>query len=103
MRSPADMRTIQIDITNACMNTCSNCTRMCGHHKKPFFMEEKVFHQAVHSLRDFTGTVGMIGRRTHPAPAVCTIRPIPSQTLSAPARYQALEYAHYGFFDIHLG
>lgn len=37
MRSPADMQIIQIDITNACNQRCSNCTRFCGNHKKPLF------------------------------------------------------------------
>ena len=38
MRSPQDMQIILIDITNACTERCSNCTRFCGNHKKPFFM-----------------------------------------------------------------
>lgn len=61
MRSPAEMHTIQIDITNACPNTCSNCTRFCGHHKNPFFMEFDFFKKSVDSLKDFPGIVGMIG------------------------------------------
>ena len=61
MRSPKDMQIIQIDITNACPNTCSNCTRFCGHHKKPFFMDFDTFKQAVDSLQDFPGMVGIIG------------------------------------------
>ena len=39
MKSPKDMSKIQIDITNACGNMCSNCTRFCGHHVKTFFMD----------------------------------------------------------------
>ena len=61
MRSPEDMRIIQIDITNACVHTCSNCSRMCGHHKKPFFMDFKTFKQAVDSLDGFEGTIGIMG------------------------------------------
>ena len=61
MRSPKDMQIIQIDITNACVHSCSNCTRFCGHHKKPFMMDFDTFKNAVDSLADFSGTVGIIG------------------------------------------
>lgn len=57
----ARMRIIQIDITNACRNRCSNCTRFTGHHRKPFFMDWDTFRRAVDSLADFPGMVGMIG------------------------------------------
>ncbi|WP_256219555.1 radical SAM protein [Selenomonas ruminantium] len=52
---------IEIDITNACEHSCSNCTRMCGNHKKPFFMSFDTFKRAVDSLDEFPNTVGMIG------------------------------------------
>ncbi|MBR1647160.1 MAG: hypothetical protein IJ685_10340 [Selenomonadaceae bacterium] len=61
MRSPKDMGIIQIDITNACVHSCSNCTRFCGHHKKPFFMDFETFKHAVDSLKDFPNMVGIIG------------------------------------------
>lgn len=61
MRSPKEMRTIQIDITNACIHQCSNCTRMCGHHKKNFFMDWNTFKAAVDSLKDYEGTIGIMG------------------------------------------
>ena len=61
MRSPKDMQIIQIDITNACPHLCSNCTRFCGHHKKPFFMDFETFKRAVDSLKDFPRLVGMMG------------------------------------------
>ncbi len=61
MKSPAEMRIILIDITNACVQQCSNCTRFCGHHKKPFFMDYETFCRAVDSLDGFPGTVGIIG------------------------------------------
>lgn len=56
-----DMQIIQIDVTNACRNRCSNCTRLIGHHKKPFFMDYETFTRAVDSLADFPGIVGTIG------------------------------------------
>lgn len=61
MRSPKDMKTIQIELTNACIHSCSNCTRMCGHHKKNFFMDWHTFKRAVDSLEGFEGTVGIMG------------------------------------------
>ena len=61
MKSPEDMRIIQIDITNACIHRCSNCTRFCGHHKKPFFMDYETFKKAVDSFEGFNGTVGIMG------------------------------------------
>lgn len=57
----SQMQIIQIDITNACMNRCSNCTRFTGHHRKPFFMDMDTFKRAVDSLVEFPGMVGMIG------------------------------------------
>jgi hypothetical protein len=61
MRSPADMQIIQIELTNACVHQCSNCTRFCGHHKKPFFMEKKFFEKAVLSMDGYPGLVGVMG------------------------------------------
>ena len=61
MKSPADQKVIQIDITNACSHKCSNCTRFCGHHTKPFMMDFQTFKRAVDSLVDFPGMVGIMG------------------------------------------
>ncbi len=61
MKSPQDMRIIQIDVTNACIHNCSNCTRFCGHHKKPFFMDVDTFKKAVDSMEGYVGTVSMMG------------------------------------------
>jgi len=61
MRPLYEMEIIQIDITNRCMNQCSNCTRFCGHDKKPFFMDKETFQKAVDSLIGFPGMVGIIG------------------------------------------
>lgn len=61
MKSPADMRVIQIEITNACPKRCSNCTRFCGHHKEPFFMDFETFKKAVESMKGFKGVVGIMG------------------------------------------
>ena len=61
MKSPADMKICLIDITNACINQCSNCTRFCGNHKKTFFMDFETFKKAVDSYKGFKGYVGLIG------------------------------------------
>ncbi|MBP2656371.1 MAG: hypothetical protein H6Q73_3940 [Firmicutes bacterium] len=61
MRSPKDMRIIQIDITNACIHQCSNCTRFCGHHKKNFFMDWETFRKSVESLHGFEHCIGIMG------------------------------------------
>lgn len=55
------MKIIQIEITNACVHTCSNCTRFCGHHPKPFFMDYDTFTRAVDSMDGFQGIVGIMG------------------------------------------
>lgn len=61
MRAPADMGTIQIDVTNACTLQCSNCTRFCGNHKRPFFMNYGDFKKAVDSLEGYNGVTGVMG------------------------------------------
>lgn len=61
MRSIADSDTVQIDVTSACINNCSNCTHLVGHHKKNFFMPLEDFKKAVDSLVDFPHRIGIIG------------------------------------------
>jgi hypothetical protein len=55
------MKVIPIDITNACMFSCSNCTRFCGHQQKPTYMTFETFKQVVDSMVGFPGIVGIIG------------------------------------------
>lgn len=61
MKSPRHMRIIEIDITNACDKRCSNCTRLCGHHKKPYFMDFDTFKKAVDSLDGYLGIRSLMG------------------------------------------
>ncbi|MBI5107541.1 MAG: hypothetical protein HZA62_02225 [Rhodocyclales bacterium] len=61
MKSPSDMKVIQIELTNACPMRCANCTRFCGHHTRPFFMDFETFKKAVDSLKGFRGIVGIMG------------------------------------------
>lgn len=61
MKSPRHMRIIEIDITNACDKRCSNCTRLCGHQKRPFFMDFDTFKRAVDSLDGYQGIRSIMG------------------------------------------
>lgn len=61
MRQIREMSIIGIDITNACHKHCSNCTRFCGHHKKPFYMDFDTFKRAVDSLDGYQGLISTIG------------------------------------------
>lgn len=61
MKSPKNMRIIEIDITNACDRRCSNCTRLCGHQQKPFFMDFETFKRAVDSLDGYQGIRSLMG------------------------------------------
>ncbi len=61
MRSLYDMDTIQVETTNACIHSCSNCTRFCGHHPQPFFMSFERFKEAVDSMIGYPNMTGMMG------------------------------------------
>lgn len=60
MRNLCDMDTIQIEITNACQKTCSNCTRFCGHWV-PYYMSFDQFKEAVNSMVGYPKMVGIMG------------------------------------------
>jgi len=55
------MSVIQVEITNACNLSCSNCTRFVGHHRKPFFMDLGTCEKALKSLEGFPGFIGIMG------------------------------------------
>lgn len=65
MKSPAEHSTIQIELTSACVLRCSNCTRLCGTHQVPFFIEEDQFKAAIDSLIEYVAQphamVGFMG------------------------------------------
>ena len=71
MRPLVDMTQagIQIEITNHCHNKCSNCTRLVGHHAKPYFMEMGWFKKCVDAMAGsgegdplrWPGLVGFLG------------------------------------------
>jgi organic radical activating enzyme len=59
------MEIIQIELTSACVMRCSNCTRFCGTHKVPFFMEPQLFRKSIDSLVEYAlqphAIVGFMG------------------------------------------
>jgi len=61
MRLPKEMTIIVIDITNKCDLGCSNCTRLLENQDKLWEMTPDNFRLAVQSLKNFPGTVGIIG------------------------------------------
>lgn len=86
MKAIYDFLTIQVELTNACVHSCSNCTRFCGHHKKPFFMDWDTFKRAVDSLKDWPRQIGIMGGEPtlHPeferfVEYACKVHPEPYQ------------------------
>lgn len=65
MRSPAQMQTIQIELTSACVLKCSNCTRFSGTHRAPNFLTFEEFKAAIDSLVGYAqmphAVVGFMG------------------------------------------
>jgi len=61
MKAISDTWLIQIEITNACVFECTNCTRFVGHHKKTYFMDLKTIEKAIDSLEGFKGGIGIMG------------------------------------------
>jgi len=55
------VRTIHIEITNACNLACSNCTRFVGHHRKPYVMSLDEVRSAIRSLVNSPCNVGIMG------------------------------------------
>ena len=60
--SPSHQVIVQIEITNLCPRSCSNCTHLCPHQTiNPNVMDFGVFQQALHSLDKHPGMIGIIG------------------------------------------
>lgn len=56
-----DKNVIQIEVTNACVHECTNCSRFVGHYRKTYFMKPDQVEQALDSLLDFPGGIGIMG------------------------------------------
>lgn len=61
MRAPSQMKIICIDISNKCDLGCSNCTRLLVNQDKFWDMTPENFRLAVQSLKDYPGTIAIIG------------------------------------------
>lgn len=61
MKDIKDNVVIQIEVTNACHLSCANCSRLVGHHYSPFYMTVAQVRQALESLEEFPGRVGLMG------------------------------------------
>lgn len=61
MIPPAEMKLIQIEVTNACNHRCCHCSRLIGHHKLPYFMDICDIEKALQTLVDYPGHVGIMG------------------------------------------
>lgn len=60
MRSIISMDNIQIELTDACVHACSNCTRFCG-HRDPYFITFDQFKQAIDSMKGYPKMTGFMG------------------------------------------
>jgi len=52
---------IQLEITNACVYQCANCTRLVGHHEQPYFMDFEYFKECAISLERTAKMIGIMG------------------------------------------
>lgn len=67
---------IQIVVTQRCPHRCSNCSQLIGHHKNPFVMTLDQIENALQTLVDYPGHIGMFGGEptTHPQfPEICEL------------------------------
>lgn len=61
MKSILDMDVLHVEITNHCINSCSNCTRLVGHHAKPYYMDVDFAKLAIDSIIDSPKICGIMG------------------------------------------
>lgn len=83
MRAPADKRdttyrngVMQIHITNICDLSCPNCSQGCNLQTHPQSMTLEQFEQAVVSVKDYYGVIGIYGGNPtmhHQFPQICEI------------------------------
>ena len=61
MREVKDKIRIQIEITNACKFSCTNCYKFVGHYFESHFMELETVKKAIDSLEGYQGQIGITG------------------------------------------
>ena len=57
----SEKEAVQIEITNACIYHCANCTRLVGHHKKPYLMDLDYFRATLDTLQKIPNMIGIMG------------------------------------------
>lgn len=76
MLAVRDKNVIQIEVTNACSNECTNCSRFVGHYRETYFMPLEQVEKAIDSLLGFPGGIGIMGGEPlmHPDfPEICLL------------------------------
>ena len=61
MRPISAMTVIQIEVTNDCYLSCSNCTRHVGHHSTPVYMSLDQIRRAIECTIDAPTRIGLMG------------------------------------------
>lgn len=61
MKAVKDKNRIQIEITNACIFSCTNCYKFVPHFVRPHFMELETVKKAIDSLEGYQGQFGITG------------------------------------------
>ena len=91
MRALLKMTTLQLEITNACQNQCSNCTRLVGHYPT-WYMSMEQFKTAVDSMAGL-----------HTMAPNCLVGIMGGEPLLHPHFEEICEYARSKFTPEHLG
>ncbi len=78
---------IEIEVTNACENECTNCSRFVGHYRQTYFMKLEQVEKAIDSLIDFPGGIGIMGGEPLMHPHFLEICNIMRQKVSPERRY----------------
>lgn len=82
-----DKSVIQIEVTNACKNECTNCSRFAGHYTNTYFMKLDQVEKAIDSLHYFPGGIGIMGGEPLMHPDFVEICNLMKQMVSPERRY----------------
>lgn len=61
MKPISAAKIIQIEVTDACFLRCANCSRLVGHRRTSYFMPLSQVADAIASLTEYDGVVGIVG------------------------------------------
>lgn len=87
MLAVRDKNVIQIEITNACENQCTNCSRFVGHYRDTYFMTLEHVEEAIDSLQEFPGCIGIMGGEPLMHPDFSEICRLMTQMVSPEKRF----------------